>query len=1679
MKQNYNNESLALLGHGKWKSALGHTLLIIGMVLMSLGAYAQTPSTDIPAGLKMKKTWVADDPLTNTSGKVVLETYVTGSEITTTSSVPNDIVIIVDQSGSMADNMSSGTTRLQALKDAVETFCTKVKNDAVQNHVDHKIAIVGFASGYTGYQNYGNTGSIWNPHYEYYNPRWNWENTELLSTQNEVAYGAATSGACAINTQNYQDALVSVNNNGNVNNRLTTAITRMAASGGTCMQYGLEMAYGVLSNRLVTTYQAPDGTTHPRGQIVIFFTDGYPGLFFPTTNNVTAGNGADGRFAQGYGDNDYYEFNATPRYVNYNELWSAANIADAAVAQANNLKSNGATIFAVGIFDGATPTAAYQTNQYNATISDQDYHYWQPSQSGINGDPAANGLMHMISSNYDNKPGCIVGMASNWQDETTNTNNTANRFVEHTYTVDGEEKTWTPKYFDASNPDDLNAVFSSIADQSGAEPIAMSAATVVQDEVSASFTLPVGASINDIEIYAVKCSGGVVNQQLEATDYYFQTTGGDEFGTKTTYDGTTIQYLTLNANGVVVEGNNLPENRLDPKGPDGTANTDDDLVVFTTNTDGNQQISLTGFNFANMFCGPIIRNHQVTGWQGRKLVIKIPIVVADGVWGDGVATNGPMSFVLPDGGTVSYAFECPITNVMGSVWTEVVTAKPDVNYDPMNIDSPEDLAWFISEVNGRIGYNQNNTIPSNPTLNGRLTADIDMSAHNWVPIGCGFQVEVGDDGKTQYVIGNDGKRVPMRYEGTFDGNGHVITGLKNNASKFYKRAEGQTEGGVVVFPGMFSDVKGTVKNVFVLDADFRGKHHDANFVHHGIIADTLEAGGNIFNCEAAGRITCNNDDTDDDAKLIYGGLVGLNAGTIHSTMAMAELTAYTMGGMIGENRGSFSNGFTNGVYNYLDNGITGKNAGGIAGINTGTIDNCYVRFERYNTNLDKMGDGFGMIYGSNTGTNNVTNCYTPELYTYTRPSATQAPVQVQTNSTVPNQGAMNPYTITVSPTYFNYFTNDNMTKGSWSTTGDPIYQNGKSLLAELNANKGSGASWKRTTAGNYDYAHGSGDINDDYPVLAFEKFAEGDDAPLVTCLGSADGIRIDYATSLNDMLHRHNNGNLNENTTLTGNKYKPTNHEAIYKGAINLYVNDEVTAPTTGGSKEGVADNCTAQGVVVYIDENISLLQDKTSIIEAYTGQTVKSFVKSDSKERWHYVSSSLTNSQFGWTYSGDGQHNWNENPCGFTLAQTDEDRALFPIDLISYKRVDFYCFYEPQYHWINFKRNKNSHFHMDQWNAGIPIQYDNESAFVKGKGYLMSIESDYHYQYGKRNAQFLQNRGTLTNGAFTILVTYTPTNDLDGYKTGLEGYNLLGNPYQSYLDFTTFAWENKGLWNEKAEDMTFAVYDPKTDSYVQGMAGAQPSKGAFAATGDINMHQGFLIRVSKGGDAKFNNNMRSNTPADDTHFRGEQPTYPLINFILTDNNGTTDIAVLELNRPENSGALKLRAGNPNGRIYFRHDNTNMAIFFRDNAEGHQSLNFAAEEDGNFTLSWNTANADFRTLTLVDNITGIKTDMLTHDHYTFEGRVDDYNTRFKIVFGEMDNNEEEPVLEHFAFFDHGNLIVNGAGHFEVVDVLGRVVYATELTDTQNTVSLPSNVRGVCMLCFTRNNETKVQKMVIQ
>ena len=161
---------------------------------------------------------------------------------TTSEKVPLDIVLVVDQSGSMADKLGGSKTKQQALKTAATDFVNAVYADASENSVDHRIAIVGFGMGSQSAQGYSAYG-----------------NTEILTTGgNPVQYNNATAN-------DYATALMPVNNGG-VNAGITSAIANIDAYGATAADYGLSMANSIFANT--------DG--EGRQRIVVFMTDGAP-----------------------------------------------------------------------------------------------------------------------------------------------------------------------------------------------------------------------------------------------------------------------------------------------------------------------------------------------------------------------------------------------------------------------------------------------------------------------------------------------------------------------------------------------------------------------------------------------------------------------------------------------------------------------------------------------------------------------------------------------------------------------------------------------------------------------------------------------------------------------------------------------------------------------------------------------------------------------------------------------------------------------------------------------------------------------------------------------------------------------------------------------------------------------------------------------------------------------------------------------------------------------------------------------------------------------------------------------------------------------------------------------------------------------------------------------------------
>ena len=156
---------------------------------------------------------------------------------------------------------------------------------------------------------------------------------------------------------------------------------------------------------------------------------------------------------------------------------------------------------------------------------------------------------------------------------------------------------------------------------------------------------------------------------------------------------------------------------------------------------------------------------------------------------------------------------------------------------------------------------------SDLTLNCTLTADIDLTGKEWTRIGYGATSEYG-------------------YQGTFDGQGHCITGLAITTDDPYN-------GRVALFDGIGGN--GEVKNLQLVNVDF-------NVIQNGT------SGG-----------------------IAYGNYGTITACSVTGTIATAS---GSVGGIAANNVGTITACWFNGT-------LAGSMPGNIASTNLGTINACY------------------------------------------------------------------------------------------------------------------------------------------------------------------------------------------------------------------------------------------------------------------------------------------------------------------------------------------------------------------------------------------------------------------------------------------------------------------------------------------------------------------------------------------------------------------------------------------------------------------------------------------------------------------------------------------------------------------------------------------------------------------
>ena len=189
-------------------------------------------------GLELTKTVT---PKADGGYTVHLEAYTTGTVTTSTTTKPCDIVLVLDQSGSMADDFNGNKTnketdtRQYAMKQAVNTFIDNVGKKAKDEGVEHRIAIVKFAG--------KSTNTVGDTTYKEDGNRYNYSQVvkELTAVNDASGVNATT---------------------------LKTAVNQLQAKGGTQTQNGLNHAQRLLSS----VDSARDSS-----KVVIVFTDGMPG----------------------------------------------------------------------------------------------------------------------------------------------------------------------------------------------------------------------------------------------------------------------------------------------------------------------------------------------------------------------------------------------------------------------------------------------------------------------------------------------------------------------------------------------------------------------------------------------------------------------------------------------------------------------------------------------------------------------------------------------------------------------------------------------------------------------------------------------------------------------------------------------------------------------------------------------------------------------------------------------------------------------------------------------------------------------------------------------------------------------------------------------------------------------------------------------------------------------------------------------------------------------------------------------------------------------------------------------------------------------------------------------------------------------------------------------------------
>ena len=313
--------------------------------------------------------------------------------------------------------------------------------------------------------------------------------------------------------------------------------------------------------------------------------------------------------------------------------------------------------------------------------------------------------------------------------------------------------------------------------------------------------------------------------------------------------------------------------------------------------------------------------------------------------------------------------------------------------------------------------------------------------------------------------------------------------------------------------------------------------------------------------------------------------------------------------------------------------------------------------------------------------------------------------------------------------------------------------------------------------------------------------------------------------------------------------------------------------------------------------------------------------------------------------------------------------------------------------------------------------------------GAFTSLEPGKGYLYAHKVGGEFALAGTPYTGNGTLELVY------DDNAIDFKGWNLVGNP-----------------WGVKAY--------PDHAFYTMAEGGAGIDVTPNVAGTEVAAMTGIFV-VAEG---------ENETVTFETEDSGKRIANLALN--ITNSSKLVDRAIVRFGEGRQLPKFQL---NPNHtKVYIEQDNKDYAIV---NAEeiGEMPVSFKAEKNGSYTISFSNENVEFGYLHLVDNMTGADIDLLETPSYSFDAKVTDYASRFKLVFATSNDSNDD----HFAFYYNGNIVINNEGSaiLNIVDVLGRTISSQTINGSEN-VSINAKA-GVYTLQLIQGEKVMTQKIVVE